>query len=430
MASSSSRLRTKRDHLKEELQKLKKDTAAPAGAKDHKGDLMAAMQAMAQGDLAAPGLPEPAAAEPQVVQEAAHGRVESLAEGRGIVLADVVRISTTFLSAGEKRGQTSVVQRVHVNGTVDIAYPDSSTVYLVPVRYLETSCLPKGASKSEVEWFSSTMREILDQQEEGGEVQEAPASVSQQVHTSLQTSVTEATAAQAEVLRKSLDDNFAKSNLVPTWYRAFWSDAFALPAKTDVIKGFLFTHGYAGLNTRAPPRVMQLRRQLDEILAEAKARKEMPSSYEEQVNAAEEALDPDRLPTDLKRAALETYKSIIGRAYPSLTAWLNEQFPLHVREGNETYLFFYNSLRSVDFAVKNMTALEKFGYLHNNDAAEITLRHVASYVYERRTGDREGAKAMLALAPAGSRVDVAPQWLVAEANMYSISEYKRKERSK
>ena len=68
--------------------------------------------------------------------------------------------------------------------------------------------------------------------------------------------------------------------------------------------------------------------------------------------------------------------------------------------------------------------------LGTDDGCEITLRRIAAYVHEKRTGDVDAANSMLAVKPAGSAVDIAPHWLVNEASTYSQSEFRRRERAR
>jgi len=56
------------------------------------------------------------------------------------------------------------------------------------------------------------------------------------------------------------------------------------------------------------------------------------------------------------------------------------------------------------------------------------MRRLSSFVYESHTGDRSGAMAMLGKRPPGSRVDIAPSWLVAEVTAHSKAAHQRQER--
>ena len=63
--------------------------------------------------------------------------------------------------------------------------------------------------------------------------------------------------------------------------------------------------------------------------------------------------------------------------------------------------------------------------LATNDKCEISLRALASRIYLRKTGDRNGAEAMLAIKTPGSSRDVAPGWLVDEVTSLSRADYNR-----
>jgi len=74
------------------------------------------------------------------------------------------------------------------------------------------------------------------------------------------------------------------------------------------------------------------------------------------------------------------------------------------------------------------TNAERLALLATSDLLEIGMRRLASYVFEKRTGDARGASHMLALAAPGSATDIAPTWLVSEATLHSKSEHQRDER--
>ena len=67
---------------------------------------------------------------------------------------------------------------------------------------------------------------------------------------------------------------------------------------------------------------------------------------------------------------------------------------------------------AVDFAVKDYDSKDALmRFLGTSDPMEITLRRLAAYMYESRSGDRTGALHLLGVAPPGSKTDVAPSWL-------------------
>ena len=67
-------------------------------------------------------------------------------------------------------------------------------------------------------------------------------------------------------------------------------------------------------------------------------------------------------------------------------------------------------------------------FLGTSDLMEISLRRLAAYMYESRSGDRTGALHMLGVSPPGSQTDVAPGWLVQSATAHSKAEHQRAER--
>jgi len=132
----------------------------------------------------------------------------------------------------------------------------------------------------------------------------------------------------------------------------------------------------------------------------------------------------------MRRAGPEIFTSIIAAGYPSLVGWLNEQFPLNVRDQNHTYLHFFNDMKAIDMALYHLDPQEKLHYLAEQDSCELSLRHLASWIHGRHTGDKDAAQAMLALQPSGSRADIAPSWLVGESGLVSQNEHKRRERAR
>ena len=61
-----------------------------------------------------------------------------------------------------------------------------------------------------------------------------------------------------------------------------------------------------------------------------------------------------------------------------------------------------------------------------SDTAEVALRRLASYVREKRTGDRDAAVSMLAIKPTNLSHDIAPARLVSEAALFAQGEHRRR----
>ena len=66
--------------------------------------------------------------------------------------------------------------------------------------------------------------------------------------------------------------------------------------------------------------------------------------------------------------------------------------------------------------------------LASEDTLELKLRRLASKVHEIRTGDKDAALHMLAISLPGRKRDVAPGWLIAEAQTHSKAFHQQSER--
>ena len=107
--------------------------------------------------------------------------------------------------------------------------------------------------------------------------------------------------------------------------------------------------------------------------------------------------------------------------------WLNTQFG-GVRTTDQ-WEDLWNAATNVDFLVGETTSdLALMQLLATNDQIEIALRRLSAYIYEHRTGDKSGARSMLAVAAPGGATDVAPTWLIRDATEHSKCEHQRSER--
>ncbi len=61
------------------------------------------------------------------------------------------------------------------------------------------------------------------------------------------------------------------------------------------------------------------------------------------------------------------------------------------------------------------------------DRVEIALLRLSSYIYETRTRDRTGARAMQAVLPPAEGADMAPSWLIKASTEHSRMEHRRNE---
>ena len=134
-----------------------------------------------------------------------------------------------------------------------------------------------------------------------------------------------------------------------------------------------------------------------------------------------------QLPPDLQRAAPEIYRNLRTQGAASTREWVDRNF--HGDRTGGTWIDMWNLASEVDFELdQEASDAAIFQRLATSDGLEIRLRRLASFLYEARTHDRTGALQMLAIAPPGAQVDLAPTWLVTQATNHSRNEYQRAER--
>ncbi|CAE7878679.1 unnamed protein product, partial [Symbiodinium necroappetens] len=110
--------------------------------------------------------------------------------------------------------------------------------------------------------------------------------------------------------------------------------------------------------------------------------------------------------------------------------WINSMFSVDQRQHTQ-YVELFNLASLVDSKVRDAgSPAQVLSMIGQCDTCEIALRRLASWIHEKRTGDKDAAQSMLAVKPSSFASDIAPSWLVTEASTYSQSEYKRKERAR
>ncbi len=95
---------------------------------------------------------------------------------------------------------------------------------------------------------------------------------------------------------------------------------------------------------------------------------------------------------------------------------------------NAEWLELWNLASEADFALEKQSPGDFMNFLASDDAMEIKMRRLASYVHLKRSGDLNSATRMLAIKPPGANMDLAPNWLVDEATVYSKAEHQRNQR--
>ena len=249
---------------------------------------------------------------------------------------------------------------------------------------------------------------------------------------------TEKIRSQAGRLKEILIHAQACSAAMPNWPCIFWAgvtreqEGYGLEA--DMIR-LLQGHGWIGISTTTAPRFDRLKRELSSFAASGGPSHGTGAQLAAGLDVGQRFENPEalnyhlKLPADLQKAGPEIYRSIRAEGYASVRAWINDMFPLDRRSAPE-YREFFTSATQIDFATANCQSEQALiQLLATSDSTEIELRKMASYVYQRRTGDRVGANRMLAVRPPGAMSDVAPTWLVDEASVHSKVEWQRTQRS-
>jgi len=150
--------------------------------------------------------------------------------------------------------------------------------------------------------------------------------------------------------------------------------------------------------------------------------KPLPEPPTHTMSAAGVGLDPQSSPF----AAPEIYRSMRAAGAASVREWLNLSF--QASRTSDTWVDLWGLATEVDYALSTAPSqADKMRVLATVDRVEIALRRLSSYIYETRTRDRTGARAMLAVLPPGEGTDVAPSWLIKESTEHSRMEHRRNE---
>ena len=242
---------------------------------------------------------------------------------------------------------------------------------------------------------------------------------------------------QAARLRDALDKSSGLMATLPSWGSLFWQavkneeDLYGLG---DSIENVLIAHGYVGPATISPPRVDELKKQLTEIeTLGGPAHGSGGSVLRAQPGATE--MGPEnmswylKLPADLQRAAPELYRNIRAEGVSSVRQWVNEQHPTLEQKNSVQYQDLFMAATIIDFEVADcVTEGALMQKLATSDSLEIHLRKLGAFIYYRRTKDKTGANRMLGVRAPGTNADIAPKWMLDDANTHSKMEMQRIER--
>ena len=242
---------------------------------------------------------------------------------------------------------------------------------------------------------------------------------------------------QAGRLKTALEKANGLASTLPSWGQLFWqavkneSDLYGLEAQ---VRGVLAGHGYIGAATIGPPRVEELKKQLIQLEALGGPPHGSGGSVL-RVNGPDGITDPEamawhlKLPADLQRAGPEIYRNIRSEGVSSVRQWVNEQHPTLEQKSSPQYQDLFTTATIIDFEVADCRSegmlMQK---LATSDALEIHLRKLGAFIYLRRTKDKTGANRILGVKAPGTNTDIAPKWLLDDANLHSKTEFQRQER--
>lgn len=240
---------------------------------------------------------------------------------------------------------------------------------------------------------------------------------------------------QAGRLKEALVRSSAMQSTLPAWASLFWqsvkneSDLFGLD---DTVKKLLECHGYFGPGTTGPPRTDELKKGLQEIESlgvPAHGASLQGSGTLGQIGDPEHLQWHLRLPADLQRAAPELYRNIRSEGVASVRQWVNKQHPTLEQKQSPTYQDLFTTATIIDYELADCRSESSIMHkLATSDMLEIQLRKLGSFVYLRRTKDRAGAQRMLGVRAPGANADIAPKWMLDDANAFSKVEFQRVER--
>jgi hypothetical protein len=107
--------------------------------------------------------------------------------------------------------------------------------------------------------------------------------------------------------------------------------------------------------------------------------------------------------------------------------WIAREF--EHQKGSDLCADFWHLATEVDFMLDRcFSEQEKLAMLAAEDTLELKLRRLASKVHEMRTGDKDAALHMLAITVPGRKRDVAPGWMIADAQTHSKNFHQQHER--
>eukprot|EP00438_Fugacium_kawagutii_P036017 Skav207006 [mRNA] locus=scaffold1554:6879:10419:- [translate_table: standard] len=245
---------------------------------------------------------------------------------------------------------------------------------------------------------------------------------------------------QAARLRTALEKAAALQSTQPAWAQMFWQavkNEVDLVGLQDKVKTLLVSHGYVGPSTLGPPRVEELKKQFAELEVLGVTPHGLGGMQLQAPALAAVASDPEqmawhlKLPADMQRAGPEIYRNIRAEGVASVRQWVNEQHTGLESRNTSQYQDLFTAATIIDFELADcQSEALLMSRLATSDTLEIQLRKLGSFIYYRRTKDKNGAMRMLGVRAPGTNADIAPKWMLDDANVFSKAEYQRLERGR
>ena len=242
---------------------------------------------------------------------------------------------------------------------------------------------------------------------------------------------------QAGRLKVALEKSSALASTLPSWATLFWqsvkneADLYGLET---LVREALASHGYVGVSTISPPRVEELKKQLAELESYGGPSHGLGAAML-RASAGQTVADPEqmawhlKLPADMQRAAPELYRNIRAEGVSSVRQWVNEQHAGLEAKSTSQFQDLFTAATIIDFELAGCRSEgELMSRLATSDTLEIHLRKLGAFIYFRRTKDKTGASRMLGVRAPGTNADIAPKWMLDDANTHSKTEYQRLER--
>ena len=324
------------------------------------------------------------------------------------------------------------------NGTGPTAPVQGQRGKVVSFRnYLYDVQLHSGLNLSQLPLAGLTAVPVVDYGQSGpdGGLQ---SSMGQGVYAPYAAGAEEPVKQQASRLRVALEKAYSLHSTQPAWAPLFWQavknevDLFGLET---MLSGVLRGHGYVGDQTVGPPRYEELKKHLTELESFAGPPHGAGSAILRNSADQVEVTDPEqmawhlKLPADLQRAGPELYRNIRAEGVGSVRQWVNEQHAGLEAKNTTAFQDLFMAATIIDFELASCRSESQvMAKLATSDTLEIHLRKLGAFIYYRRTKDKTGANRMLGVRAPGTNADIAPKWMLDDANTHSKTEYQRIER--